>query len=244
MALLRSKPLPRQSLAALMVSAGLASTSLANPQMLPESGPWTSGDYVEAVFAVQNGVITLPRQGNPKTRAFFDRLVDRGNVDRLMAAPLRPEEKRRDILIMLSTTGEFRGRYGYAVALGDDVQNELVTLQVFRLYLVDRLVSLDIKDEDTGCMVETAGDPRCASTLATIVAGTLDTLAEPQSFTKDQLVALSTALGRHYPAIRAKLGAEEHLLATRRLEGLAAGESDPAVKSALATALAAVRGHD
>jgi hypothetical protein len=212
--------------------------------MLPDSGPWTSGDYVQALFAVQNGVITLPRQSNPKTSAYFDRMVDRSNVERLMAASLRTQEKRHDVLIILSATGEFRGRYGYAVALGDDVQNELIAVQIFRLYLVDRLASLDIRDEDTGCMLEKDGVQRCESTLATIVSGTLDTLAERQNFTNDQLVALSAALARHYPAIRAKLRPEEHLQARQRLQKIAADASNPALRSALDAAFTAIRGHD
>lgn len=231
----RSKPQLRQGLAALLVLAGLAAApAFANPQRLPVSGPWSSGDYVEAIFAVHNGVITLPRQGNPKTRIFFDRLVDRGNVDALMAAPLSLAEKRRDILIMLSATGEFRGRYGYAVVLGDDVQAELVAIQIFRLYLIDRLATLDPQDAaDKGC---------CSSAIATALSGTLDTLAEAPLFTTDQLLALSSALGQHYPVIRAKLAPEEHRSILQRLQRVAAAQSDPALRSAFAGALAAARG--
>lgn len=231
----RSRPLPRQGLAAMLVLAGLASApAFANPQRLPVSGPWSSGDYVEAIFAVQNGVITLPRQGNPKTRVFFDRLIDRGNVDALMAAPVSQAEKRRDILIILSATGEFRGRYGYAVALGDDVQAELVAIQIFRLYLIDRMATLDLQDEaDKAC---------CSSAIATALAGTLDTLAEAPLFTIDQLLALSSALGRHYPVIRTRLDPEEHQSILRRLQRMAAAQSDPALKSAFAGVLAAARG--
>jgi hypothetical protein len=240
MVLFRAKPLSRRKFAALVVWAGLVATpSLANPQMLPQSGPWSSGDYVEAIFAVQNGVITLPRQGNPKTEAFFERLIDRGNIETLLAAPLSAKEKRSDILIILSATGEFRGRYGYAVALGDDVQDEFVAIQIFRLYLIDRLASLDIKDEETGCMLES--DKRCVSTIATIVSGTIDTLAEKQNFTNDQLIALSSALAQHYPAIRTKLGEGERRRTTERLRGMAALESDPELKSALNVALKAAR---
>lgn len=234
MRLCRSKLVPQGSLAALLLCAWLATPVLANPQRLPASGPWSSGDYVEAIFAVQNGLITLPRQGNPKTEAFFGRLVDRGNIDLLMAAPLSAEEKRRNILIILSATGEFRGRYGYAVALGDDVQGELVAIQIFRLYLIDRLATLDLQDE--------VARQRCANAIATALSGTLDTLAEASRFTIDQLLALSSALERHYPVIRTKLEPEEHLGIVDRLQAIAATESDPALKPALALALAAVRG--
>ena len=241
----RSKLLPRQSLAAAVVLAGLAvAPSFANPQMPPASGPWSSKDYVEAIFAVQNGLVTLPRETNPKTKALFDRLVDPGNIEAVMAAPLTQAEKRRDILIMLSATGEFRGRYGYAVALGDDVQSELVAIQIFRLNLIDRLASLDIAEEKTGCMVDTDGLNRCLSTIATIVSGTIDTLGEKQNFRNDQLIALSAALTRHLPAIRSRLKAEERRRAAERLQLIASGESDRALKSALAASLAALRGHD
>jgi hypothetical protein len=221
-------------LAALLVWAGLAATpGLANPQMLPASGPWTSGDYVEAIFAVQNGVITLPRQGNPKTEAFFDRLIDRDNIEPLLRGPLSLAEKRRQILIILSATGEFRGRYGYAVALGDDVKGELVAIQIFRLYLIDRLASLDMLDKTDG--------RRFASAIATTLSGTLDTLAEAPQFSTDQLVALSLAFERHYPAIRTKLDSKEQMAVTRRLQGMAAQEHDPVLETALAAALAAAR---
>jgi hypothetical protein len=229
------KLLLRQSLAAVLVLAGLAGApAFANPQRLPVSGPWSSGNYLEAIFAVHNGLITLPRLGNPKTSMFFDRLIDRGNIEAVMAAPLSQAEKRRDILIILSATGEFRGRYGYAVALGDDVQGELVAIQIFRLYLIDRLATLDMQDE--------AEKIRCSSAIATALAGTLDTLAEGPLFTTDQLLALSTALGRHYPVIRTKLEPEEHQSILQRLQGMAAAQSDPALKSAFAGALAAARG--
>ncbi|MGE3875999.1 MAG: hypothetical protein AB7F74_23845 [Parvibaculaceae bacterium] len=231
---LPSKPLPRPSLAAALILAGLAATpGLANPQMPPASGPWSSADYVEAIFAVHNGVITLPRQANPKTRAFFDRLIDRGNIEAVMAAPLSAAEKRRDMLIILSATGEFRGRYGYAVALGDDVEGELVAIQIFRLYLIDRLVTLDIQDE--------AEKTRRSAAIATALFGTLDTLSEAPVFTTDQLLALSAAFARHYPVIRIKLDTREHETILRRLRKMAAQQSDPRLKSALATALATAR---
>jgi hypothetical protein len=217
------------------MAACLAATpGLASPQRLPVSGPWSSGDYVEAIFAVQNGLITLPREGNPKTQAFFDRLIDRGNVDIVMAAPLSPEEKRRNILIILSATGEFRGRYGYAVALGDNVQGELVAIQIFRLYLIDQLATLDMQDD--------AQRQRSANAIATTLSGTLDTLAQAPVFSTEQLLALSSALERHYPAIRTKLEAEEHQDILERLQRMAETEADPALKPALVTALAAVRG--
>ena len=93
-------------------------------------------------------------------------------------------------------------------------------------------------------MVEKEDVNRCANTIATIISGTLDTLGERQIFKSDQLVALSVALTRHFPAIRARLEAKERLRTAERLQQLAAGESDPALKSALAATLAAVQGHD
>ncbi len=205
----------------------------ANPQagtVLEASGPWNSGDYVEAIFAVHNGAITLPRRGNPKTEAYFDRLIDRGNIEALMTGALAVEEKRRQILTILSATGEFRGRYGYAVFLGDDVQNELIQIQIFRLYLIDRLARLDMPDLATL--------QRRSSAIATTLQGTLDTLAEASVFTSDQRFALAEALSLHYPLIRMQLSSEEDQAIARRLERMAMAESDPALRSALAAALA------
>jgi hypothetical protein len=205
---------------------------LANPQggaLLPVNGPWTSSDYVQAIFAVHNGDITLPRRGNPKTEAFFERLVDRGNIELLMTSSGTVEEKSGQVLIILSATGEFRGRYGYAVALGDDVQNELVEIQIFRLYLIDRLAALD--------MLDRTGRTRINSAIATTLFGTLDTLAENNVFSQDQRVALGLALALHYPAIRVKLDGPERQAIAIRLAGMAAAENDPALRSAFGAAL-------
>lgn len=209
---------------------------LANPQggaLLPANGPWTSGDYVQAIFAVHNGDITLPRRGNPKTEALFDRLVDRGNIELLMASSRPIEEKSRQVLIILSATGEFRGRYGYAVALGDDVQNELVQIQIFRLYLIDRLTALD--------MLDRTASTRANSAIATALSGTLDTLAENHIFNQDQRVALGLALALHYPAIRTKLDGLERKAIAMRLAEIAVAENDPALRSAFAAALTEAR---
>ncbi len=231
MILLRSKLLPRQNLVAgLLLAALLATPGFAKPQTPPASGPWSSKDYVQAIFAVLNGVITLPREANPKTRALFGRLIDRGNIENLMAAPLSQADKRRDILLILSATGEFRGRYGYALALGDDLQGELVAIQIFRLYVIDRLATLDTQDH--------AGRTRCNSAIATTISGTLDTLAEAPLFSTDQLLALSAAFRQHYPAIRIKLDAQDHQIILQRLQRMTAEESDPRLKTAFASALA------
>jgi hypothetical protein len=205
---------------------------LANPQggtLLPVNGPWTSGDYVQAIFAVHNGDITLPRQGNPKTEAFFGRLVDRGNIEFLMASSRPVEEKSRQVLIILSATGEFRGRYGYAVALGDDVQNELVQIQIFRLYLIDRLAALTMRDQTGGTRVNSA--------VATTLSGTLDTLADTHIFSQGQRVALGLALALHYPAIRTSLDGPDRQAISMRLAQMAAAENDPVLRSAFAAAL-------
>lgn len=216
--------------AAVLLAAGLnAASGLANPQPLPGQGPWTSGDYVSAIFAVQNGTITLPRRGNPKTEAFFDRLIDPANIDRLMAEAKPVDEKRRQILLILSTTGEFRGRYGYAVALGDDVQSELIEIQMFRLHLMGRLVSLDNMQS------------RSSSAIATALLGTLDTLAEARNFPGGQVITLARMLATAYPAIRPGLAEPQHAAIAARLDGLLAGAADPALKAALAAAQAAVR---
>jgi hypothetical protein len=213
-----------------------AASAFANTQVPPIDSPWTSSDYVEAIFAVENGLITLPRQGNPKTEALFNRLVDRSNIETLMASALAPAEKRREILIILSATGEFRGRYGYALALGDDVRSELVAIQIFRLYLIDRLTTLDMQDG--------AARRHSADAFATALSGTLDTLAETPLFTTDQLLALCAAFKQHYPAIRTKLATAEHQDILARLQKMAASQSDPMLKSAFAMALKAARGSN
>lgn len=214
-------------IAVMLATTGLAAPAVANTQMLPVEGPWAPSDYVEAIFAVQNGRITLPRRGNPKTEAFFDRLIDRGNIDRLMAEADNAAAKRQQILLILSATGEFRGRYGYAVALGDDVQNELIDLQIFRLALIDRLALIE---DAQAC---------CGSAIATTLHGTLDTLAEAGIFPNDKLIMLARALAASYPMIRPRLARPDHDALLARLKSLTARASDPGLRSAMAAALTA-----
>jgi hypothetical protein len=227
-------------LATMLVAAFLATTaSLASPEDTPTpaaSPSWTSSDYVEAIFAVHNGKITLPRRGNPKTEALFERLIDRGNIERLIAQPEPVAEKSRQILIILSATGEFRGRYGYAVALGDDLRGELIDMQIFRLYLIDRLARL-VRGEGQA-------PERCTGAIATTLLGTLDTLSESQVFTRDQLVALGAALTLHFSAIHPILGGSERQEITVRLAEMAKTERDPELRAAYATALAEVEARD
>jgi hypothetical protein len=227
-----------------VIAGGIALTFtvlplVANPQgsaSPPAIGRWTSGEYVEAIFAVHNGAITLPRRGNPKTEAYFDRLIDRSNIESLMTGPLAEAEKRRQILTILSATGEFRGRYGYAVTLGDDVENELIQIQIFRLYLIDRLAALDMPDGEAM--------KRGTSAIATTLQGTLDTLSERPVFTPNQLVALAEALAEHYPMIRMRLAPEEYQAIDSRLERMALSERNPALKGAFAAALKPVQGSN
>jgi hypothetical protein len=220
------------SVAAMLACTGLAAPAVANTQMLPVEGPWAPNDYVTAIFAVQNGKITLPRRGNPKTEAFFDRLIDRGNIDQLMAGTESASLKRQQILLILSATGEFRGRYGYAVALGDDVENELIDIQIFRLALIDRLALIE---EAQAC---------CGSAIATTLHGTLDTLADARTFPNDRLIMLAQALEASYPVIRPKLARPDQDALITRLEGLMAREADPGLHSALAAVLkAAIHGN-
>ncbi len=234
------RPSARPAACIIAVGIALALRALplaANPQgdaALTTTGPWTSGEYVEAIFAVHNGAITLPRYGNPKTEAYFDRLVDRGNIENLMASPLGQAEKHRQLLTILSATGEFRGRYGYAVALGDNVEDELVQIQIFRLYLIDRLAALDMPDAEAM--------KRGTSAIATTLEGTLDTLAQAPVFTNDQIIALAQALAQHYPMIRLRLSSLEDQALKARLERMTLAESDPALKRAFAGALASARG--
>lgn len=205
--------------------------------VLAANEAWTSRDYISVLFAVQNGQITLPRRDNPRTAAFFAKLIDRSNIEQLMATSMATMGKRDQILIILGTTGELRSRYGYSVSLGDDVENELVEIQEFRLYLMGRLARLDAEDGWTGC----PQGQRCDNAVATALAGTLDTLANHRVFTIKQRVALSHALTEHYPAIRMKLTKAEHQEITSRLAGIEANESDGELKGALEAALQAAR---
>lgn len=226
-------PLFRSWIAAVILAwTGLAAPAFANTQILPVEGPWAPNDYVTAIFAVQNGRITLPRRGNPKTEAFFDRLIDRGNIDQLMAGAESASRKRQQILLILSATGEFRGRYGYAVALGDDVENELIDVQIFRLALIDRLALIELIEEAQAC---------CGSAIATTLHGTLDTLADARTFPADKLIMLAQALAASYPVIRPRLARPDQDALIARLEGLMAREADPRLHSALATVLKAAR---
>src|SRR5262245_16136112 len=103
--------LPGVAFAGLML--GLAANAAAGPPS--PANPWTKRGYVDFYFSHWNGNLALPHLRNAQSRAMFDRIVDPENVELITASPLGNDEKLRQITQVLSTMGEIRAAYAYAV---------------------------------------------------------------------------------------------------------------------------------
>jgi hypothetical protein len=104
--------------------------------------PWTSREYVNFYFGHYNGNRALPHLRSEATARLFDRLVDRENVRQLIESDLSLEEKRGELAVILSTMGEVRAAYAYALYVGEPLQEELTRIRSFMLFLIDQAVGL------------------------------------------------------------------------------------------------------
>src|SRR5205823_922803 len=121
----------------------------------------------------------------------FERIIDPGNVLHITQAPASAEEKQRQITMILSTVGEIRAAYAYAVMVGEPLQEELTRIRAFTLLLLDAAVRL------SGDTV----DAQRQTAWRTTFFGIVDSLSERKTYSNTQIAALSAALAVHYPVI-------------------------------------------
>ena len=185
--------------------------------------PWTQDDYVNFYFVHYNGHQALPHLRDAAAKAVFTRLVDRAEIERIVAAPLTDGEKLRRVALILSITGEARGAYNYAVGVGEPLTEELTQVQVFALFLVD--VSVRLATASPG------GSPRNAAWKTTLF-GVVQSLSERDTYSYAQRRTLADAIAQHYPGIGMALDAAERREFRHSVEILLAAETDADMRAA------------
>lgn len=183
--------------------------------------PWTSREYVNFYFGHYNGNRALPHLRSEATARLFNRLVDRDNVRKLLGSSASMEEKRSELAVILSTMGEIRAAYAYALHVGEPLQEELTRIRSFMLYLIDRAIGLG----------EGRRDP-AASAWRTTLWNVVESMSERELYSAEQAAALSEALATHYRQLSIILTDSDRQRLRSRIEALAAAEKDPAARAA------------
>jgi hypothetical protein len=185
--------------------------------------PWTTNDYVDFYFAHYNGNRALPHLRGEDTRLLFQRIVDRGNVLRIIESPASQEQKRAGIAMILATVGEIRAAYGYAVFVGEPLQEELAQIQSFVLFLINAAIKLE-----NGMGTPSAGNHAWKTAIWNVVGS----LAERETYSSRQIAALSAALDLNYPAISSILSDADKQKFRLRIREIASAESDDKAREA------------
>ena len=207
----------------LLVALALSvSAAAGQPSHFPSPHqPWTSREYVNFYFGHYNGNRALPHLRSQTTARLFDRLVDQTNVHQLLESNASKDEKRSELAVILSTMGEIRAAYAYALYVGEPLQEELTRIRAFMLFLIDQAIGLG----------EGRGDP-AASAWKTTLWNVVESLSERDVYSAEQVAILSETLAAHYNQLSAILADSDRLRLRSRIETLAASEKDPAARAA------------
>lgn len=209
------------SLALMICAAGAAAAGSLSHFPSPHQ-PWTTREYVDFYFAHYNGNRALPHLRDVDTSLLFRRVVNRENVARIVQSNAPWRRKQLDVATILATMGEVRGAYGYAVFVGEPLQEELAQIQAFILFLIDTAVKLDA----------TGSGPSGRSAWKTAVWNALASLAERDSYSTEQIAFLSAALNAHYPQISSILTGSDKKEFCARIATIAAAERDAVTREA------------
>jgi hypothetical protein len=191
--------------------------------------PWTKREYVDFYFSHYNGNLALPHLREPAAKAVFERIVNPENVLRILASAESIDEKQRQITTVLSVIGEIRAAYGYAVLVGEPLQEELTRVQAFTLDVLDSAIRIDARRDDA---------------WRTTFFGIVESLSERSRYSSRQIATLATALAAHYPAIGRILADADRRDFRNRVGRLAAIEGDPTVRTAYTQLLRVSKGFE
>src|SRR5262245_2174028 len=183
--------------------------------------PWTSREYVNFYFGHYNGNRALPHLRSEATARLFDRLVDRDNVRQLVESGASLAEKRGELAVILSTMGEIRAAYAYALYVGEPLQEELTRIRSFMLFLIDQAVDLGGGRDDPA-----------ASAWRTTLWNVVESMSERQVYSASQVAALSDAVVAHYPQLNAILTDSDRQKLRQRIALSAAVERDEGAREA------------
>lgn len=222
----------RQGIFALLLLTGLSLPVLAGPKAEYPSPDalWSERHYTDFYFVHFNTHRALPHLRNPESRALFDRITDRANIDHILAGSTVRLEKQRQLRLILATMGNIRASYNLAVIIGEPLQEELTRVQVFHLYLVG--VVVDFEND----IATTLGGPA----MKTAWLGVVRSLGEDDIYSPAQIATLGDAAARRYPALRELFTPRERTLLRGRLEALQAKQTAPQSRLALSRLLATI----
>jgi hypothetical protein len=195
---------------------------------------WSGRQYTDFYFVHFNTHLALPHLRNPESRALFERVIGRENIERILATSAPREEKLREIQVILATVGGIRGSYNLAVRIGEPLQEELTRVQVFHLYLVD--VTAELGGED---FADANGSPA----MKTAWLGVVQSLSEGNVYSASQIATLSDAAARRYPVVSQLLTNEERVSLRNQIAALQVQQAQPEPRRALARLLATVSGE-
>lgn len=201
-------------------------------QVHAEAGPaypspmqtWSARQYSDFHFVHFNTHLALPHLRDARSRALFERLVGRGNIEAIIAADAPRGVRQRDIRSILAAIGAIRGSYNVAVMLGEPLQEELTQVQIFSLYLASEIAGLS-----DGSIAGAA----CASSVRTSYLGVIQSLTEQDTYTSSQIAALSDAAARSFPAIEALFEDPGRRQLANRIGLLSARQTDADLRLAL-----------
>jgi len=222
----------RQGILAFLLLTGLSGPALGGtqPEYPSPDAAWSERHYSDFYFVHFNTHLALPHLRNPESRALFERLTDRANIERILADDAARLEKQRRLQLILATMGNVRGAYNLAVIIGEPLEEELTRVQVFHLYLVG--VVADFEDG-----IATA---RGGPAMKTAWLGVVRSLGESDIYSPAQIAALSDAAARRYPSLRDLFTARERTLLRGRVQALQAKQTTPRSQLALSRLLATV----
>ena len=184
--------------------------------------PWTKREYVDFYFTHFNGNLALPHLRNAEGRALIERLVDPGNVGRIIEGPASLADKRLQIATILMAAGEIRSAYNYAVFVGEPLAEELTRVQSFTLAVVDAAARLSQSEASASSV----------SAWRTTLSGVIHSLSEREVYSVEQRARLTAAIAQHYPALHPLLSNDDRRELQRRVRALAMQEKDVALRAA------------
>ena len=195
---------------------------------------WSGRQYTDFYFVHFNTHLALPHLRTPESRALFERMTSRGNIERILSAPASRQDKQRELAVILSAMGGIRASYNLAVIIGEPLQEELTRVQVFHLYLIGVVAELAGAD-----IAAVNGSPA----MKTAWLGVLQSLSEEDVYSPAQIAALSDAAARRYPVLNGLFIESERILLRGRIAALQARQAAPESRRAMGRLLATVNGE-
>jgi hypothetical protein len=206
----------------LLAGALCAAPVLAGGTFPSPEQPWTKREYVDFYFTHFNGNLALPHLRSADGRALIERLVDPGNVARIIEGRASLADKRLQIATILMAAGEIRSAYNYAVFVGEPLAEELTRVQSFTLSVVDAAAQL----------AQGEASASSVSAWSTTLSGVIHSLSERDIYSIEQRSRLTAAIAQHYPALHPLLSAADRRELQQRVSALAIEEEDMALRIA------------